>query len=138
MIELKMPASKLKKKMYHLFLDNQAEDIKLLLFKKGQSIPSLYDEINPILKKEKLHVAESSFKNMLMDSSTQSCDLEKRFKVIKLIFEYLDSDKINAAYENIKLAREKEIRSIMGLLKSDYKCYVSNSLTPLGLNYPTQ
>ena len=28
---------------------------------------------------------------------------------------------INAAYEGLKIAREKQIRSIMGLLKSDYK-----------------
>jgi len=56
-----------------------------------------------------------------MESSTQSCDWGKRLKVINLIFEYLDSDKINAAYEGIKLLREKKIRSIMELLKSDYK-----------------
>ena len=84
-------------------------------------IPSLYDEIDPILKQEKIHIAESTFKNMLMESSTQSCDLEKRLKVINLIFEYLNPEKINATYEGVKLAREKEIRSIMGLLKSDYR-----------------
>lgn len=56
-----------------------------------------------------------------MESISQSCDWEKRLKVINLIFEYLDADKINAAYEGVKLAREKDIRSIMGLLKSDYK-----------------
>jgi len=121
MIQLKMPAKKLKKKMYNLILDNQAEEIKLLLFKKGQSISSLYDEIDQMLKQEKIHIAESTFKNMLMESSTQSCDWEKRLKVINLIFYYLDSDKINAAYESVKLSKEKEIRSIMGLLKSDYK-----------------
>ena len=38
-----------------------------------------------------------------------------------MIFEYLDSGNINAAYEGVKLARDKEIRSIMGLLKSDYR-----------------
>jgi len=41
MIELKIPSSKLKKKMYNLILDNQSKDIKLLLFKIGQSIPIL-------------------------------------------------------------------------------------------------
>ena len=91
MIQLKMPAKKLKKKMYNLILDNQAEEIKLLLFKKGQSISSLYDEIDQMLKQEKIHIAESTFKNMLMESSTQSCDWEKRLKVINLIFEYLGS-----------------------------------------------
>ena len=35
--------------------------------------------------------------------------------------EYLDPEKINAAYEGIKLLREKKIRSIMEVLKSDYK-----------------
>jgi hypothetical protein len=121
MITLKMPAKKLKKKMYNLILDNQSEDIKLLLFKKGQSIPSLYDEINPLLKRKKIHISESTFKNMLMDSNAQSCDWEKRLKVINLIFEYLDSEKINAAYESVRLIRDKKIRSIMKLLKSDYK-----------------
>jgi hypothetical protein len=121
MIKLKIPSKKLKKKMYNLILDNQSEDIKLLLYKKGQSIPSLYDEINPLLKRKKIHISESHFKNMLMESISQSCDWEKRLKVINLIFEYLDADKINAAYEGVKLAREKDIRSIMRLLKSDYK-----------------
>ena len=107
--------------MYNLILDNQSEDIKLLLYKKGQSIPSLYDEINPLLKRKKIHISESHFKNMLMESISQSCDWENRFKVIKLIFEYLNPEKINAAYECIKLSRVKEIRSIMGLLKSDHK-----------------
>jgi len=121
MIKLKMPAKKLKRKMYNLILDNQSEDIKLLLFKKGQSIPSLYDEIGPLLKNNKLHIAESTFKNMLMESSTQTCDWEKRLKVVNLIFEYLDPEKISAAYESIKLLRDKKIRSIMKLLQSDYK-----------------
>jgi hypothetical protein len=121
MKKLKMPASKLKKKMYNLILDGQARDIKLSLFKKGQSIPELYDEINPVLKHNKVHIARSTFKNMLMDSSTQTCDWEKRLKVINLIFENLYPDKINAAYLSVKLFREKEIRSIMKLLKSDYK-----------------
>ena len=121
MIKLKIPSKKLKKKMYNLILDNQSEDIKLLLYKKGQSIPSLYEEINPLLKKNKVHISKSTFKNMLMDSSTQRCDWEIRLKVISLIFEYLDSEKINAAYEGVKLLRDKKIRSIMELLKSDYK-----------------
>ena len=56
-----------------------------------------------------------------MKSSTQRCDWEKRLKVIHLIFEYLDSEKINAFYEGIKFLRDKKIRSIMELLKSDYK-----------------
>lgn len=121
MIELKMPGSKLKRKMYNLVLDNQSRDVKLLLFKKGQSIPSLYDEINHLLKYNKIFISPSTFKNMLMDSSTQRCDWEKRLKVIDLIFQYLGPEKINAAYDGIKLMREKKIRSIMELLKSDYK-----------------
>ena len=56
-----------------------------------------------------------------MESISQSCDWEKRLKVINLIFEYLDSEKISAAYEGVKLLRDKKIRSIMELLKSDYK-----------------
>ena len=121
MIELKMPVRKLIKKMNSLILDNQSEDVKLLLFKKGQSIPSLYDEINPLLKSKKVHISQSTFKNMLMESSGQSYDWEKRLKVINLIFEYLDSEKINAAYEGVRRIRDKKIRSIMELLKSDYK-----------------
>jgi hypothetical protein len=120
MIQLKIPMRRLKKKMHNMILDNQSEDIKLLLFKKGQSIPSLYEEINPLLEKNKVHISKSTFKNMLMDSSTQRCDWEIRLKVINLIFEYLDSEKINAAYEGVKLLRDKKIRSIMELLKSDY------------------
>ena len=116
-----MPAKKLKKKMYNLILDNQSEDIKLLLFKKKQTIPNLYAEINPLLKNNKVHISQSTFKNMLMRSSTQRCDWEIRLKVINLIYEYLDSEKINAAYEGIRLIRDKKIRSIMKLLKSDYK-----------------
>ncbi|MEJ2284447.1 MAG: hypothetical protein P8X85_12715, partial [Desulfobacterales bacterium] len=63
----------------------------------------------------------STFKNMLMKSSTQRCDWEIRLKVIDLIFEYLDPEKINAAYVGVRLLRDKKIRSIMELLKSDYK-----------------
>ena len=121
MIKLKIPSNKLKKKMYNLILDNQSKDIKLLLFKIGQSIPSLYGEINPVLKRKRVHISQSTFKNMLMDSSTQGYDWKTRLKVINLIFEYLDPEKINAAYEGVKLLREKKIRSIMELLKSDYK-----------------
>ena len=82
MIKLKMPAKKLKRKMYNLILDNQSEEIKLLLFKKGQSIPSLYDEIKPLLKHNKVHISQSTFKNMLMESSTQRYSWKKRLKVI--------------------------------------------------------
>jgi hypothetical protein len=85
MIELKMPVRKLIKKMNSLILDNQSEDVKLLLFKKGQSIPSLYDEINPLLKSKKVHISQSTFKNMLMEFSGQSYDWEKRLKVIAVI-----------------------------------------------------
>ena len=121
MIELKMPSNKLKRTMYNLILDNQSEEIKLLLYKKGQYIPSLYEEVNPLMKQNKVFISQSTFKNMLMDSSTQRCDLEKRLKVIHLVFEYLDGEQISAAYEGVKLLREKKIRSIMKLLESDYK-----------------
>jgi hypothetical protein len=121
MIKLRMPAKKIEKKMYNLILDNQSEDIKLLLFKKKQTIPNLYAEINPLLKKNKVHISQSTFKNMLMKSSSQSYDWEKRLRVINLTFEYLDPEKINAVYEGIRLLRDKKIRSIMELLKSDYK-----------------
>ena len=121
MIELKIPSSKLKKIMYNLILDNQSKDIKLLLFKIGRSIPTLYKNMKPIMESNKVFISESTFKNMLMDSSTQRCDLEKRLKVIHLVFEYLDGEQISAAYEGVKLLREKKIRSIMKLLESDYK-----------------
>jgi hypothetical protein len=78
MKQLKVPSHKLIKKMNNLIMDNQSENIKLLLFKKGQSIPSLYEEINPLLKHNKIHVSESSFKNMLMDSSSQNYNWETR------------------------------------------------------------
>ena len=128
MIELKIPSNKLKRTMYNLILDNQAEEIKLLLFKMRQTIPSLYKSIptlykkmKPLMEHNKVFISESTFKNMLMESRSQRCDLEKRLTVINLIFEYLDPEKINAIYENKKLLREKKIRSIMELLKSDYK-----------------
>jgi len=48
MKELKAPKKYLVKKMNNLILDNQSAEIKLLLFKKGQSIPKLYRSIkNP-------------------------------------------------------------------------------------------
>ncbi len=50
MKELRVPKKKLMKKMYNLILDNQAEEIKLLLFKKGQSIPSLYYDMSSLLE----------------------------------------------------------------------------------------
>ena len=107
--------------MYNLILDNQSKDIKLLLFKIGRSIPTLYKNMKPIMESNKVFISQPTFKNMLMDSSTQRCNLETRLKVINLIFEYLDPEKINAAYEGIKYLREKKIRSIMELLQSDYK-----------------
>ena len=107
--------------MYNLILDNQSKDIKLLLFKIGRSIPTLYKNMKPIMESNKVFISQPTFKNMLMDSSTQRCNLETRLKVINLIFEYLDPEKINAAYEGVKYLREKKIRSIMELLKSDYK-----------------
>lgn len=121
MIKLKMPGSKLKRKMYNLILDNQSEDIKLLLFKISKSIPSLYAEMKPIMEDNKINISQSTFKNMLMKSINQKYCWENRLQVINLIFEYLDPEKINAAYEGIKFLRDKEIRSIMELLKSDYK-----------------
>jgi hypothetical protein len=120
MTELKMPRKKLEKKMYNLILDNQADEIRLLLFKLRKKIPSLYADMKLIMEDNKIHISESTFKNMLMESSNQRCDWEKRLKVINLIFEYLDPERINAAYKGIKLLRDKEIRSIMELLKSDY------------------
>jgi hypothetical protein len=121
MSKLKIPKSKLKKQMYNLIMDNYAKDIKLLLFKIGQSIPTLYRNMTPVMEQNKVFISQSTFKNMLMDSNTQSYNWEKRLKVINLIFEYLDSGKINAAYEGVRLMRDKKIRSIMELLKSDYK-----------------
>ena len=121
MKKLRMPRHKLIKKMNNFILDNQAEDIKLLLFKKGQSIPSLYDDIKFLLEKKKIHISESTFKNMLMDSDKQKYDWVKRLKVINLIFEYVDLQNIESDYANAKLSRSKKIRSIMELLKSDYE-----------------
>jgi len=116
MIKLRKPSWKLRKDMYNLILDNQAEEIKLLLFKKGQSIPSLYDEMKSAMNSNRIFISQSTFKNMLMDSNTQRCDLEKRIKVINLICEYLEPDKINAFYEGFKKDRDRKIRSIMYIL----------------------
>jgi hypothetical protein len=120
MIKLKKPSWMLRKDMYNLILDNQAEEIKLLLYKAGLSIPNLYDEIKPLLNRNKIFISQPTFKNYLMDSDTQRCDLEKRLKVIRLIFEHLDPEKISAVYEGIKLERNRKIMSIMNILKSDY------------------
>jgi len=121
MRELIIPKSKLKKQMYNLIMDNYGKDIKLLLFKIGQSIPTLYRNMTPVMEQNKVFISQSTFKNMLMDSCAQRYNLETRLKVINLIFEYLDSEKINAAYEGVRLMRDKKIRSIMALLKADYK-----------------
>jgi hypothetical protein len=139
-IKLKKPSWKLRKDMYNLILDNQAEEIKMLLFKKGQSISSLYDEMKSEMNSNKVFISQSTFKNMLMESDTQRCNLENRLKVINLIFEYLDLEKINTVYESVKLQREKKIRSIMNILKSDYiDCYEffdEEILIHEGLNLP--
>ena len=55
-----------------------------------------------------------------MISDHQKCNLEKRLKVVNLVFEYLDAEKINAVYEGIKYLRERKIRSIMKLLEIDH------------------
>ena len=56
MIRLKKPSWMLKKDMYNLILDNQAEEIKLLLYKAGLSIPNLYDAIKPLLNRNKIFI----------------------------------------------------------------------------------
>ena len=119
--ELKVPKSKLKKIMYNLILDNHAREIKLLLFKLNKSIPALYDDMQETLFNNNLKIAESTFKNMLMDSTKQRCNLDKRMKLIDLIFEHLDPDKVEIAYEGVKNIRNQKIRTIMGVLKSNYK-----------------
>ena len=119
--ELRVPRKKLKNKMYNLILDNHAREIKLLLFKLNKSIPSLYEDMQETLFHNNLEIAESTFKNMLMDSTKQRCNLDKRMKLIDLIFEYLDPDKVEIAYEGVKNIRNQKIRAIMGVLKSDYK-----------------
>lgn len=109
------------KKMYNLILDNHAENIKLLLFKKGQSIPGLYNQLNGILRQHKVFISESTFKNYLMDSSHQNYNWVTRLRVINLILDFLSPGNIEAAYEMVKQLREKQIRSIMELLDADYK-----------------
>ena len=121
MKELRVPKEKLMKKMYNLILDNHAEDIKLLLFKKGQSIPSLYYDMSSLLEKNRVYISESTFKNILMDSRNQNYGLERRLKVINLILEHLNPGIIKAAYEMVKQERNKKVRAIMEVLKSDYK-----------------
>ena len=119
--EFRVPKRKLKKKMYNLILDNHAREIKLLLFKLNKSIPSLYDDMKETLFNNNLAMAESTFKNMLMDSTKQRCNLDKRMKIIDLIYEHLDPDKIEIVYEGVKNLRNQEIRTIMAVLKSNYK-----------------
>jgi hypothetical protein len=121
MKELRIPKKKLIKKMYNLILDNQAEEIKLLLFKKGQSIPSLYYDMSSLLDKNKVYISKATFKNLLMDSRSQNYDWETRLKVINLILEYLNPGNIEAAYEMEKQERNKKVRAIMEVLKGDYK-----------------
>jgi hypothetical protein len=121
MKELRVPKKKLMKKMYNLILDNHAEEIKLLLFKKGQSIPSLYCDISSLLNKNKVYISKATFKNLLMDSRNQNYDWETRLKVINLILEYLNPGNIEAVYEMVKQERNKKVRAIMEILKGDFK-----------------
>jgi hypothetical protein len=120
MIKLNTPEKLLKKNMYHLILDNQADDIKLLLFKRRMKIPELFRAMKSLLEDNKIFISPSYFKNMLMNSSSQECNLDTRIKVVSLIFEYLDADKINAAYEGVRFLRDKKIRSYMRVLKKDH------------------
>ena len=119
--ELRIPKIKLIKKMNNLILDNHAREIKLLLFKLNKSIPSLYDDMQEILFHNNLKIAESTFKNMLMDSTKQRCNMDKRMKLIDLIYEHLDPDKVEIAYEGVKNIRNQKIRTIMAVLKSNKK-----------------
>lgn len=121
MKELRVPKKKLMKKMYNFILDNHAEEIKLLLFKNGQSIPSLYYDMSSLLDKNKVYISKAKFKNLLMDSRNQNHDWETRLKVINLILEYLNPGNIEAAYEMVKQERNMKIRAIMDVLKGDYK-----------------
>ena len=120
MIKLNTPERILKKEMYDLILDNQCEEIKLLLFKRRKKIPTLYRQLKSLLESNKVFIGQSYFKSMLMDSSTQDCNWEKRLQVVNLVFEYLDAVKINAIYEGRKYSRERKIRSIMRLLEIDH------------------
>jgi hypothetical protein len=131
MIKLNTPARILKIEMYHLILDNQCEEIKLLLFKGKIKIPTLYREMKSLLESNRVLISESYFKNMLMNSKSQKCNWEKRLKVVSLVFENLDPDKINAFYEGKKYSRDKKIRSIMRVLKTDHidkKEYLPNEI----------
>jgi hypothetical protein len=78
MTRLKVPTKKLENKMQKLILDNKARDIKLMLFKLNKSIPALYHDLKHKLEQKNIFIAESTFKNMLSESKTQRCDLEKR------------------------------------------------------------
>jgi len=120
MKELRVPKKKLIKKMYNYILDNHAEEIKLLLFKNGQSIPSLYYDMSSLLNKNKVYISKATFKNILMDSRNQNYDWETRLKVINLILEYLNPGNIEATYEMVKQERNKKVRAIMEVLKGDY------------------
>ena len=121
MAELKKPKKKYVKEMNNLILDNQASEIKMLLFKLKKTIPSLYRDIQSLLQKNKIHISQSTFKNMLMDSNNQNYDWEIRLKVINTIFEYINPEKIEVAYQVRKQIRNKRIRYIMELLESDGK-----------------
>lgn len=121
MAELKKPKKKYVKEMNNLILDNQASEIKMLLFKLKKTIPSLYRDIQSLFQKNKIHISQSTFKNMLMDSNNQNYDWEIRLKVINTIFEYINPEKIEVAYQVRKQIRNKRIRYIMELLESDGK-----------------
>ena len=120
MIKLNTPERILKKTMYDLILDNMAEEIRLLLFKRRMKIPALFRQMKSLLENKKVFISESYFKSMILDSSTQDCNWEKRLQVVNLVFEYLDAEKINTIYEGKKLFREKKIRSIMKQLEIDH------------------
>ena len=119
--EIKVPKNILKKIMNNLILDNHAREIKLLLFKLNKSIPSLYEDMQETLYHNNLEIAESTFKNMLMDSTKQRCNIDNRMKLFDLIYEHLDPEKIEIAYAGVKNIRNQQIRAIMGALKSNYK-----------------
>jgi hypothetical protein len=122
MKELKIPKKKLIKKMNNLIIDNQAKEIKLLIHKLGKKIPSLYKDMEEILLDNDISIAQSTFKNMLMDSTKQRCNWENRLKVIDLIFEYLEPEKIEVVYEGVKRLREQRVRAIMQLIENkNYK-----------------
>lgn len=121
MKELRAPKRYLTKKLNNLILDDQSAEIKMLLFKTGLSIPGLFRAIKKELEINGIHIAKSTFKNMLMRSEKQNCDYEKRLKVIDIILEYLDPEKVEMVYLGNKYRRDKKIRAIMKVLESDYK-----------------